>query len=98
MVPVRGVAGRECFPAEPERQVGAGRDRDHCSEGYLNVAGACSVAAAGCSRSRWTMAAGSRAATTAEVDAALRQRELFGAAEYSLQHVGSDDRDDIDVG
>ena len=41
---------------------------------------------------------GFRAATTAEVDAALRQRELFGAAEYPMQHVGSDDRDDVDVG
>ena len=41
---------------------------------------------------------GFRAATTAEVDAALRQRELFGAAEYSVRHVGSDDRDDVDVG
>ena len=41
---------------------------------------------------------GFRAATTAEVDAALRQRELFGAAaEYSVRHVGSDDRDDVDV-
>ena len=40
---------------------------------------------------------GFRAATTAEVDVALRQRELFGAAEYSVQHVGSDDRDDVDV-
>ena len=40
---------------------------------------------------------GFRAATTAEVDAALRQRELFGAAEYS-RHVGSDGRDDVDVG
>ena len=41
---------------------------------------------------------GFRAATAAEVDAALRQRELFGAAEYSVRHVGSDDRDDVDVG
>ena len=41
---------------------------------------------------------GFRAATMAEVDAALRQRELFGAAEYSVRHVGSDDRDDVDVG
>ena len=43
---------------------------------------------------------GFRAATTAEVDAALRQRELFGAAEYTVRHVGSadDDRDDVDVG
>ncbi len=40
------------------------------------------------------------AATTAEVDAALRQQELFGAAEYTVRHVGSadDDRDDVDVG
>ena len=43
---------------------------------------------------------GFRAATTAEVDAALRQRELFGAPEYTVRHVGSadDDRDDVDVG
>ena len=38
------------------------------------------------------------AATTAEVDAALRQRELFWAAEYPVRYVGSDDRDDVDVG
>ena len=30
-----------------ERQVGAGRGRDRCSEGCLNVAGAWQVAAAG---------------------------------------------------
>ena len=42
---------------------------------------------------------GFRAATTAEVYAALlRQRELFGAAEYPVQRVGPDDRDDVDVG
>ena len=41
---------------------------------------------------------GFRTATPAEVDAALQQRELFGAAEYSVQHVGSDDRDDVDFG
>ncbi len=41
---------------------------------------------------------GFRAATTVEVDAALRQRELFGAAVRSVPHVGSDGRDDIDVG
>ena len=41
---------------------------------------------------------GFRAATTTEVDAALRQRELFGAAaEYSVRYVGSDDRDAVDV-
>jgi len=39
---------------------------------------------------------GFRAATTA--DAELRQRELFGAAEYSVRHVDSDGRDDVDVG
>ena len=44
------------------------------------------------------MAAGSARRQRPEVDAALRQRELFGAAEYSVQHVGSDDRDDVDVG
>ena len=41
---------------------------------------------------------GFRAATTAEVDVALRQRELFGAAEHPVRHVGSDGRDDVDVG
>ena len=35
---------------------------------------------------------GYRVATSAEVDAALRQRELFGAAEYPVQRVGPDDR------
>ena len=46
--PVRGVAGWErCGGAE--RQVGAGRGRERCSEGCLNVAGAWRVAAAGCS-------------------------------------------------
>ena len=57
-VPVRGVAGWE-RSGGAEQQVGAGRDRDRCSEGSLNVAGAYSVAAAGCSRSRWTTAPGS---------------------------------------
>ena len=41
---------------------------------------------------------GFRAATMAEVDAALRQRTLFGAAEYPVRHVGLDDRDDVDIG
>ena len=42
---------------------------------------------------------GVRAETTAEVDTVLRQRELFGAADYPMRHVGSDDRgDDVDVG
>ena len=49
-------------------------------EGCLNVAGACSGAAAGCSRSGGDAGGGFRASTTAEMDAALRQRELFGAA------------------
>ena len=41
---------------------------------------------------------GSRAATTAEVDAALREWELFGAAEYPVQCVGPEDRAvDVDV-
>ena len=35
---------------------------------------------------------GFRAATLAEVDAALRQRELFGAAEHPAPRVGPDDR------
>ena len=39
------------------------------------------------------------AVTTAEVDAALRQRELFGTVEYPLQRIGPDDRaGDVDVG
>ena len=39
---------------------------------------------------------GFRAATPAEVDAALRQRELFGAAEYPVQcsAVNADDGDE----
>ena len=40
------------------------------------------------------------AATAAEVDAALRQRELFGAAEYPVQRVDAAERpgDEVDVG
>ena len=41
---------------------------------------------------------GFRAATTAEVDAALRQRELFGAAEYPVQRVNAADGDDVAAG
>ena len=43
---------------------------------------------------------GFRPATAAEVDAALRQRELFGAAEYPVQRVDAAERtgDDVDVG
>ena len=42
---------------------------------------------------------GFRAATPAEVDAALRQRELFGTVEYPVQRIGPDDRaGDVDVG
>ena len=42
---------------------------------------------------------GPRSATTAKVDAALRQWELFGAAEYPVQCVGPEDRAvDVDVG
>ena len=43
---------------------------------------------------------GFRAATTAEVDAALRQRELFGAAEYPVQcsAVNADDGDEAPRG
>ena len=33
-----------------------------------------------------------RPATTAEVDSVLRQRELFGAADYPASHVGHDAR------
>ena len=33
-----------------------------------------------------------RPATTVEVDAALRQRELFGAAEYPVQRVDAAER------
>ena len=42
--------------------------------------------------------AGFRAVTASEVDAALRERELFGAAEYPVRRVGADDHDDVDVG
>ena len=70
-----------------------------CSEGCLNVAGACSGAAAGLFAIEVDDDGGFRAATAAEVDAALRQRELFGAVEYPVQRVGSNDRaGDIDVG
>ena len=41
---------------------------------------------------------GFRAPTATEVDAALRQRELFGAAEYPVRRAQPDDRDDVDVG
>ena len=43
---------------------------------------------------------GFRPATTVEVDAALRQRELFGVAEYPVQRVDAAERtgDDVDVG
>ena len=43
---------------------------------------------------------GFRAATAAEVDAALRQRELFGAAKYPVQRVDAAERagDGVDVG
>ena len=43
---------------------------------------------------------GFRPATTVEVDAALRQRELFGAADYPVQRVDAAERtgDDVDVG
>ncbi len=42
---------------------------------------------------------GFRAATAAEVDAALRQRELFGAADYPLHRDDAAERtgDDVDV-
>ena len=41
---------------------------------------------------------GFRPAITAE-DAALRQRELFGAVEYPVQRVGADDHTgDVDAG
>ena len=38
---------------------------------------------------------GFRPATTAEVDAALRQRELFGAADYPAREVGRDARSGV---
>ncbi len=43
---------------------------------------------------------GFRPAKTVEVDAALRQRELFGAADYPVQRVDAAERagDDVDVG
>ena len=42
---------------------------------------------------------GFRAATAAEVDAALRQRELFGAADYPLRRADATaPGDDVDVG
>ena len=34
---------------------------------------------------------GFRAATAAEIDSALRQRELFGAADYPAPNLGHDD-------
>ena len=80
---------------------GTGPESRSLLEGCLNVAGACSAGAAGCSRSRWAAAddgGGFRAATPAEVDAALRQRELFGAAEYPVQRVNADDGEDVAAG
>ena len=84
-----------------ERQVGAGRDRDFPLGRMM-------------SERRWRVTArgrglfaievddggGFRAATAAEVDAALRQRELFGAADYPVQRVDAAERpgDDVDVG
>ena len=41
---------------------------------------------------------GFRAATAAEVDAALRQLELFGAADYPVQRVDAAERAGDDVG
>lgn len=38
---------------------------------------------------------GFRPATTTEVDAALRQRELFGAADYPAREVGRDARSGV---
>ena len=97
MVPVRGLAGWE-RSGGAERQVGAGPGPRslpvRIPERRWRVLG----------RGRGLLAievddgGGFRAATTAEVDAGLRQRELFGAPEYSVQHVGSDDHDDVDVG
>ena len=93
-------AGWEEF-RRAERQVGAGRDRDFplgrmMSERRWRVTG----------RGRGLFAievddgGGFRPATTVEVDAALRQRELLGAAEYPVQHVDAAERtgDDVDVG
>ena len=83
-----------------ERQVGAGRDRDFPLGRMM-------------SERRWRVTSrgrglfvievddggGFRAATAAEVDAAaLRQRELFGAAEYPVQRVDAAERTGDDVG
>ena len=46
-------------PVRTNGRLGAGLDRDRCSEGCPNVAGTCSDTVAGCSRSSWTTAAGS---------------------------------------
>ena len=41
---------------------------------------------------------GFRPATAAEVDSALRQRELFGAADYPARNVGHDDGRPVSTG
>ena len=78
---------------EAER-TGPGRVR--CSEGCLSVAGACSPAVAGCSRSRWTTARRRRPRWTRRCS----RREVFGTAEYpaGAARPKPDDRDDVDVG
>ena len=93
----RGVAGWECSGGA-ERQVGAGREPrslpGRMPERRWRVLG----------RGRGLFAievnddGGFRAATTSEVDAALRQRELFGAAEYPVQRVSADEGDDVAAG
>ena len=87
-------------PAEPNGIWGRGRDRDRCSEGMPERRWRVLGRGRGLFAIEVDDGGGFRAATTAEVDAALRQRGLFGAAEYTVRHVGSadDDRDDVDVG
>ena len=90
-------AGKSSVGAD--RQVGAGRD---CPLGRMMPERRWRVMGRG--RGLFAIevddGGGFRPATTVEVDAALRQRELFGAAEYPVQRVDAAERtgDDVDVG
>ena len=61
---------------------GAGRDRDYCTEGMPERRWRVIGRGRGLFAIEVDDGGGFRAATTAEVDAARRQRELFEAAEY----------------
>ena len=75
-------------PGGPNGNRGGAGARLPCSEGCLSVAGARSGAVTGCSTIEVDDGSGFRRGDEAEVDAALRQRELFGAVEYPVRRVG----------